>query len=319
MTNRLLVLLSGEKTSLPEAEAKALILTYDPKATFSMPEARVLIARTSAGPERVAGRVAFARRVGVLLSDPADASDAVKGRRIRLRSFSVADTPTERPAAASVLRGLDAEVDLEDPDYEFSLVIGRDQYLALSSPRVMNQSWASRRPRKRPFFHPSAIFPKLSRALVNLTRCQEGEVLLDPFVGTGSIPIEASEVGLVPVAIDRSKRMAEGALSNMIALGQSWLGIIRADAFSLPLIKVDGVATDVPYGRASSTGGVTTRAVVDFAMESLPALLDHGRRLVVMHPSHTRLESSSELRVEEEHYIYIHSKLTRAITILRKT
>jgi tRNA G10 N-methylase Trm11 len=113
--------------------------------------------------------------------------------------------------------------------------------------------------------------------------------------------------------------MAEGSLSNMNAFGQTWLGVIRADAFSLPLIEVDGVATDIPYGRASSTGGMTSRAVMDFVVERLPAVLKDGSRLVIMHPSQLHVGSSTELDVEEEHYIYIHRKLTRAITILRKT
>ena len=319
MKSSLLVLLSGERTSIPEAEARALVLTYDSQASFTMPEPRVLIAETTADPEKVAGRVAFARRVGVLLSEPVDASRIVRGKRIRFRSFSLGETPARPTDVASVLRGLDAEVDLENPDYEFTEINGRNRYLGLSIPRVMKQTWSSRRPRRRPFFHPSAIFPKLSRALVNLTRCREGDIFLDPFAGTGSIPLEASEVGLVPVSIDRSRRMAEGSLANMTAFGQTWLGVIRADAFFLPLLEVDGVATDIPYGRASSTGGMTSGAVMDFVVDRLPAFLKTGGRLVIMHPSQVHVGSSSELSVEEEHYIYIHRKLTRAITILRKT
>ena len=56
----------------------------------------------------------------------------------------------------------------------------------------MRQDWVIRRPRARPFFHPAAIFPKLSRALVNLSRVGAGEVFLDPFCGTGSLLLEAT-------------------------------------------------------------------------------------------------------------------------------
>lgn len=313
------MLLSGERTSIPEAEAKALFLTYDPKSSFSKPEDRLLVVETSADPESVSRRVAFARRVGLLLSKPADASDVVRDRRIRFRAFSIGHTPKPRPNVARVLEGLDASVDLENPDYEFSLISGEEEYLILSTPGLMRQAWRTRRPRKRPFFHPSAIFPKLSRALVNLTRCKEGALLLDPFVGTGSILLEASEIGLIPVGIDKSNQMARGALSNMKAFRQSWLGVIRADAFTPPIVDIDGVATDVPYGRASSTGGKSAESVVDLVLKTLPDLLGTDKRLVMMHPSYIPVKPGASLRVEEEHYVYIHKKLTRAITILRKT
>lgn len=278
-----------------------------------------MVVETSTNPENVSRRVAFARRVGLLLSSPSDASEVVKGRRIRFHSFSIGDAPVRRSDMEPLLKGLDASVDLENPDYELSLIAGKKEYLMLSTPRIMKQAWTLRRPRRRPFFHPSAIFPKLSRALVNLTRCKEGDLFLDPFAGTGSIPMEAFEVGLTPVAIDRSRRMARGALLNMKAFRQSWLGVIRADAFFSPVVGVDGMATDVPYGRASSTAGKSAANVVELAMEKLPDLLNPGCRLVLMHPSQVSVESGGNLRVEEEHYIYIHRKLTRAITILRKT
>ena len=315
------MLLSGEHTTIPEGEARALLLAYDGAASFTLPEDRILLATTSAEPEKIARRIAFARRVGVLLADPSEMAETVRGKRIRVRSFHLGwEQPGESPSYDLLLRGLhDVVIDLKNPDYELTLVRGRERaYLALSNPGSMQQSWAERRPRRRPFFHPSAIFPKLSRALVNFTRCREGDVLLDPFAGTGSLPIEGSEVGLACVAVDRSKRMACGALANMVAFSQSWLGVIRADAFAPPLTHVDGIATDIPYGRTSSVGGRDAQSVADLATASLVSLLKVGGRLVIMHPDNVILRETGGLRLEGEHHLYIHKKLTRAITILRK-
>ncbi|MDG7016270.1 MAG: hypothetical protein JRM82_02735, partial [Nitrososphaerota archaeon] len=61
MTNRSLVLLSGEGTTVPLAEAQALFLAYDSTSKFRHPEDRVLIAESDADPSKVAGRIAFAR------------------------------------------------------------------------------------------------------------------------------------------------------------------------------------------------------------------------------------------------------------------
>ena len=148
----------------------------------------------------------------------------------------------------------------------------------------MRQGWATRRPRSRAFFHPSAIFPKLSRALVNLSGVQPGEAFLDPFCGTGSLLIEASIVGAEPVGIDIARKMVRGARRNSIKYGQPWLGLVRADSRSLPLREVGAVATDIPYGRASSAGGRKSSEILRSLVDGAPAVLPRGRKLVVMHP-----------------------------------
>ena len=316
MTNRSLVLLSGEGTSLPEAEARALFLAYDPGSKFESPERRVLLVESEADPLLVSSRIAFARRVGLLIGEPIDAAPKVKGKKVRLRNFDLVTKARLDPGR--FLRGVDAEVDLVDPDYEFTLVRGDREYLALTMPGRMRQAWSSRRPRARPFFHPSAIFPKLSRALVNLSRCRAGDLFLDPFAGTGSLALEAALVGARAVALDQVAKMTWGSLANMKHFRQEWLGVVRADAFHAPLTEVDAMATDVPYGRASSTRGRDERDTMQQSLSALPGLLRKGSRLVLMHAQRTRAEGSQDLALEEEHDLYVHKLLTRTITVLRR-
>ncbi|MDV3277209.1 MAG: hypothetical protein LYZ69_01925 [Nitrososphaerales archaeon] len=318
MKNRSLVLLSGEGTTIPAAEAKALFLTYDPSSSFQSPERRVLIAESKADPATVARRIAFARRVGVLIDDPSEVSQTVRGRRVRIRTFSL-EKQKPGPEPYGLLDGLDVRVDLENPEFEFTVVQGARRYIALTAPRLMRQGWSHRRPRRRAYFHPSAIFPKLSRALVNLTRCREGKLLLDPFSGTGSIPIEAWDIGLNVVAFDQAAVMARGSLANMRLFEQSWAGVVRADAFRPPITRVDGIATDVPYGRAASTRGRKARDVIQLTMGLAVSVLGAGSLMVLMHPKLMPVEPLSGLTVEDEHYLYVHKRLTRAITILRRS
>jgi tRNA (guanine10-N2)-dimethyltransferase len=315
--SRSLVLLSGEGTTIPEAEARALFLAYDPASKFASPERRVLVADSLADPFVVGSRVAFSRRVGLLIDKASDARRQVAGTRMRLRKFDLSDGLGKADFGA-ILAGLDAAVDLKSPDYEFTLVRGRREYLALTKPGSMRQGWLVRRPRARPFFHPTAIFPKLSRAIVNLTRFREGDVFLDPFCGTGSLALEAYEAGAEVVVSDQVERMVSGALANMRHFGQRWVGAIRADAFSHPVMRVDAVAADLPYGRASSTRGEGPGAVVEKALDALPGLLPPGSRMVLMHSKAQRMAGSAALEVEEEHDLYIHKLLTRTITVLRR-
>jgi tRNA G10 N-methylase Trm11 len=317
LRNRSLVLLSGEGTTIPSAEARSLFLTYDRDARFSTPSRRVLVAETSADPFLIGSRIAFARRVGALLDDRTEAKALLRGRRVSFRSFDLA--PGLSPAdPAHYLSGVDAEVDLESPEFELTLVRTEDEFLAVSAPGSMRQDWSVRRPRRRPFFHPAAIFPKLSRALVNLSRCKQGEVFLDPFAGTGSIPMEASIVGARVVATDLSRQMVRGALSNMAQFSQRWMGIVQADTVFSPLTSVNAIATDVPYGRASSARGRDTREIIDLALPVFSTMLGPSSCLVMMHPKEVELSPGSEFEVLEEHYLHVHKLLTRAITILRR-
>ena len=317
MKSRSLVLLSGEGTTIPAAEAKALFLAYDPSSSFTRPSPRVLVVDSSADPLLVGSRVAFARRVGRLLDGVAEARGALRGRRVSFRSFDLVPGLAP-PDPAEYLAGVDAEVDLETPELELTLVRAGQDFLGISSPGTMRQGWSVRRPRRRAFFHPSAIFPKLSRALVNLSRCREGDVFFDPFAGTGSIPLEAHMVGARVVAADLSKEMVRGALSNMALFGQQWLGVLRGDATSSPVTRVDAIATDVPYGRASSTRGRATGELIELALPVLGRVLAPSSFLVLMHPQKVGVGSGPDFEVVEEHHLHVHELLTRTITILRR-
>ncbi|HEV2137478.1 MAG TPA: hypothetical protein VGR53_01405 [Nitrososphaerales archaeon] len=317
MKNKTFVLLSGERTSIPTAEAKALFLSYDVSSSFEAPEPKVLIADSTADPFLIGSRIAFARRVGPMFMDAAEARDILRGLRVRFRCFDLVDGMAP-PDPEDYLRGIDAVVDLRNPERELTLVRSEREYLSVSAPLSMKQGWSHRRPRSRPFFHPSAIFPKLSRALVNLSRCKKDESFLDPFAGTGSLAIEASIIGARVLASDLSEKMTRGSLANMKHFGQDWLGVMRVDSAISPITKVDAIATDIPYGRASSTRGRGIQEIIDLALISLSNALKKGSMLVLMHPQSVGVNSTSELEVEEEHNLHVHKRLTRTITVLRR-
>src|SRR5271155_3954522 len=314
-------MLSRESTGIPEAEARALVADLDPQAKFESPEGGLLIAETSADPALVEARVAFSRRVGLLVPDgrldDGHVSLLRRGAH-RVRVFGEGDNGKgEAEMIDSIAERVGGKVSLDAPDREVSAYVsesGSRTYIAITMPGSMRQGWVARRPRSRAFFHPSAIFPKLSRALVNLSGVQPGEAFLDPFCGTGSLLIEASIIGAEPVGVDLARKMVRGARRNSIKYGQPWLGIVRADSRSLPVREVGGVATDIPYGRASSAGGVKSSELLSSLVEGAPQAVPKGRKLVVMHPKSVKVEEAGGLRIEEELDIYIHRTLTRTIT-----
>ncbi len=52
--NNIVILLSGEETSLPEAEARAVVKTYDEDAKVALLEQRIVRAETEVNPDRPA-------------------------------------------------------------------------------------------------------------------------------------------------------------------------------------------------------------------------------------------------------------------------
>lgn len=314
--SRSLVLLSGEGTTIPLAEAEALFLAYDSRARFESPEPRVLIADSSADPLKVGSRIAFARRVGHLVSDKSETARLLDGHRVRFRCFDLRQGTAPDPE--EYLKGLRVTVDLRNPEYEVTLARGESDYVAVTAPGAMRQGWSKRRPRTRPFFHPSAIFPKLARALVNLSRCREGSIFLDPFSGTGSIPLEATLIGANVVAMDMAERMVKGGKQNMRHFGQQWMGTIRADSTSPPLMRVDAIATDIPYGRASSTKGRRPKDLMDSVLGQLAQVMAPHSFLVLMHPNAVPVPASRQFSLLGEHHLYVHKFLTRAITVLER-
>jgi putative methyltransferase (TIGR01177 family) len=317
LKNRVLALLSGEGTTLSEGEAKSIFFAYDQDSKFETPMPRVLLARTEADPFVVGSRIAFARRVGYLIDDPKDAAPILTGHSFRFRCYDLASNRSP-PDPGKYLDGIDGTVNLTDPEFELTLVRGSDEYLAVTAPSRMRQGWARRRPRTRPFFHPSAIFPKLARALFNLSQCKEGGRFLDPFAGTGSILIEASLAGAQVVALDQSEKMVRGALANMKGFGQEWLGLVRADSSHLPISEIDAVATDVPYGRAASPHGRKTAEILELILPVLARTIVRGGFVTIMHPQDIPIEGNGGLAIVQEHHLHVHKLLTRTITVLRR-
>jgi len=294
----------------------------DPWAEIVSPEERILMASADADADAIASRVAFSKRVGSVVPDGRLDRDNLQSLRAGTYRVSVFELGEKRSDSDGLVSDLAEEIGgnvaLDDPDVEVALVRGAHDYLALCRPSLMSQDWVVRRPRARPFFHPAAIFPKLSRALVNFSRVGPGEIFLDPFCGTGSLLLEAHELGARALGADRDLRMVKGAKRNMESYNQDWLGVIRADVRRTPFTEVDGIATDIPYGRASSTSGSSTGEILERLRETAGGLLEEGRRLVVMHPDTIVVESRDDFEVEEEHHLYIHRKLTRTISVLRR-
>jgi tRNA (guanine10-N2)-dimethyltransferase len=215
-----------------------------------------------------------------------------------------------------------AKVNLKNPDKTIIGIITDDKLiLGLKLTDITSKTFSERRPRKKPFFHPSAMPSKMARCMINLAHAKAESVLLDPFCGTGTSLIEATFIGCRAVGIDAQRRMIKGTKKNLEFFNIAAEGLLMADSRKIPLYKADAIVTDPPYGRSSSTLKSTTKQLVIEVLAASRELLGVGQRICIASPKTLNIsELGKELgfRHVESHFAYIHATLTREIAVFEK-
>lgn len=355
---KIFFLLSGEFESLSFAELKA-ILEVEGYA-YTVTEKLDLTARIEADVESVKQvhrrsgytRVCALELFTCLASNNAitKAANAVDLKtvlgegatfEVRIRRIKEYSTKDATMALESLLGKLilqnvkHAKVNLTKPDKTFFGILTNGKLVfGLKLAEVQPKPFVERRPRKKPFFHPSAMNSKLARCMINLAHARENAYLLDPFCGTGTTMIEATLIGVRAIGIDVQRRMAEGAKRNMEHFGLNAEAIVIADARKLPLTHVSCVVTDPPYGRSATTLKSNTKAIVEGILTSARELLSKGQRICIALPirvNRLRQNSAGALSKEidpyasalgyrklESHLAYCHNTLTREVVVYQK-
>ncbi len=319
---RLWIELSGEHPTLPRAEALAAMEAEGVALREVVASAHVLRLEASGPVLRAAGRIGLAHFVceelvrGDLdaLRDFARAFD-LGGKTFRTRvqplHADVDRKALEGPLGADF--GRTGRVDLTSPEVDFRVLVGEELLLGRVIVRVDRRGLESRKVTKRVFRKPITLHPKLARALVNLSRVPVGGRLADPFCGTGGIVLEASQMGLRAVGSDIKRAMAAGARDSLRALGAD-AAVLVADAGRLPWRRgrLDGVATDPPYGRAATTSGEPPRALYERAFAAFDETLSPHSYVAVILPDDRAIEvGEHRWELVERHALRVHKSLTR--------
>ena len=333
-TQRSLFILSGEDSTIPLGELDALVKTYSSSAKIRIEGRRVAFVEGDIDPAVISKRAAYIRLGGIHIGSVSTPREEefrrldftrlpdFKSFAARITNFTETEVKQDVEATLGHVvkeRFPSAEVSLEHPDMLVVGVFCEDAVhicgLDASSAR---KSWYCRRPRSRPFFHPSVLYPKFARMLVNLVQIKEGEMLLDPFCGTGSVLIEAGLMGIRSLGVDISRRMCTGALRNLKHFDMSSSSIVNGDSRYLPVIQVDGVSTDLPYGITSSTHKRRIGDIAEGLLEDLKTILPKGRYACIVHPHYVSIPEGRRFEQVQEHKLYIHRSLTRIITLLKR-
>jgi tRNA (guanine10-N2)-dimethyltransferase len=343
--DRLFFVVSGEHRTLPHAEIRAILqsqgihfketgastkllrVTADSSALDAVARRSVMydqcgieIAATAPGKKRL---LSLLSRIDLSRYFVKRRSFAVRSLRIggALRYLNRARLEREIGAVLQE-KSCGVKVNLDCPNVTFLCIVSSRGLLLgeVTHSRVPGLI-ASRRPRKRPVFHPSTMQPKLARCIVNLARPPEGAIFLDPFCGVGGILLEAVAIRCRAVGADADPRMVRGARTNLRHYGAKPLGLIVADATKIPIRGVGSIVTDPPYGREASTRGRKLDMLIQEFLPIAHSVLSRKGHLCICCPSELRIMSIAKragFKLVESHLLYVHRSLTRRILVLRK-
>jgi tRNA (guanine10-N2)-dimethyltransferase len=342
---RLFFLLSGEHPTLPYSELKAILEADGRKYRFRGALRQVIrleadveciepIVRRAALTRVCCKEIVYARAVKAEILAKTRLSSfkesinkgqtfVVRVRRIGESAPEIETTELERELGAVIVDKVNgARGKMISPDVTFFGVLSEDRFIfGRRLAEIPAKPYMERRPRKRPFFHPSAMPAKLARCMVNLAQPASGDLVLDPFCGTGSFLIEASLIGCQPVGFDSQRRMVKGSLRNLHFYGVNPEGVLRADARYPPLRRVDRVVTDPPYGRSSTTMGREVNEIVHDFLLTAESYVPIGKRICIAFPKGLKTKKSGErsgFKLVESHFVYVHRSLTRQIAVLER-
>jgi len=342
---KLFFLLSGEHETLPVSESKAVLETegYGFKLLEKLDQT-IRIEADSNCVEAIKRRAAFTRLCGLeLFNCEAETSKIVKAthsislnevledgesfvvrvKRVKNHSSKTDVMALERKLGELVLnRKTKAKVNLKNPDKTFLGVLTDGKFIfGIKLAEILPKPFVERRPKKKPFFHPSAMHAKLARCMINLAKPKTGELLLDPFCGTGSTLIEAALIGCRVLGFDIQRRMARGSLKNLTYFHIKPEGVIVADAKNPPITKIDSVVTDPPYGRSATTRKRTTKQIIEETLLTVHDMLNNERCICMAAPKTLNIGHMGTVlgyKHLESHFVYVHRSLTREIAIFQK-
>lgn len=341
---KLFFLISGEHKTLPVSEVEAILKAED--FEYKIVENLTQVLRLEAdisSVEAIKFRSALTRvccreifnceakiseildniKSDVLNEYINNESFAVRLKRVKGISPEIDRVELEGEIGGEILETVKtSSVDLSNPQKAFFGVLTDNRFIfGQKIAEIIPKSFSERRPRQRPFFHPTAMQAKLARVMVNLAQPKSGDLVLDPFCGTGGLLVEAGLMGCKVVGFDAKPHMLRGGLKNLQHYKIEPEGLAIADARYPPIKKVDCIATDPPYGRSASTLGTKTRLIVEDFLSAVVDILPAGAKICMASPKTIKIgETAKEAGFKhlESHFVYVHRSLTREVVVFEK-
>ncbi|WP_164490413.1 TIGR01177 family methyltransferase [Pyrococcus abyssi] len=278
-------------------------------------------------------RLGLAHEYGILLGsgdDVRDILDLVRGlewKEIIKGTFAVRkevmvncahEVKNLEKIIGGIIHSQGLRVNLSKPDTIIKVYCGRKLWIGIRIREFRGKEFDERKADRRPFSRPIALPPRIARAMVNLTRATRE--ILDPFMGTGGMLIEAGLMGLKVYGIDIREDMVEGAKINLEYYGVKDYVVKVGDATKIkeafPGKTFEAIATDPPYG-TSTTLPMDRDELYKRALESMYSVLE-GRLAIAFPSDFDALDVAETIgfKVIGRFYQRVHSSLSRYFYIM---
>jgi tRNA (guanine10-N2)-dimethyltransferase len=321
---KLLFELSGENPTLPVAELECIGTVTDRRlqvavAECPVPNAALRLAMTQVVLEYLGECEPNLSAFRELLKELAlETKLTFAGRAKKVHGGCHERNPqSQREFERLIGTMINGPVSLSTPEVEYRAILSEDRcYFGKVLFPIDRAAYDVRNPGKRDFFHPGVMMPRMARTLINIACTNEGDVVLDPFCGTGGILIEAELLGMQTIGSDFDPFMIGG--SRMNAKETSFM---IGDATSLPFRdqSVDSVVTDFPYGQSVCIRKSDTMdQLYGDALDEVRRVLKPGRRAVVVTHRDISGIAAGHMTVLQQHCQRVHKSLTRRVLVLAR-
>lgn len=164
--------------------------------------------------------------------------------------------------------------------------------------------WSSRFPAMERI--PASTTPVLAALLVQLLKVGDGQVVYDPFCGSGTLLMETAATGrkdLTLLGSDLSRQGLAAAVQNRQLFPSAQ--IMRADAVRLPVsdASVDRIVSNLPFGKRVGSHAVNVELYPGFLAEVTRVLRPDGRAVLMTDDKNLfrqSVEATRQIRVLRE-------------------
>ena len=329
--------ISKEHKTIPKSEIKSIFNAE--KNDFEIIETNedILILKTNATNidlKKLSERLSYTYYIDEFLFSSSSNVDDIKKKSIKNpiekkgsiaikyknRSTKINSQPIVKSLAEIYTK--ERIVNLEDPDVEIRVLItDKKIYVGLKIFEINRSQFEERKVQNRPFFSPISLHPKLARALVNLSSIKKGDILLDPFCGTGGILLEAGLIGAKVIGSDIEEKMIAGCKQTLDFFKISDYKLFCSDIGKVyeNVSKVDAIVTDLPYGKSTTTKGENVEILYDRAFKAMSKLLKENK-IAVIGLSNENLISLGEkyFKLVDTNKLKVHRSLERNFVVFKK-
>ncbi|MBW6461909.1 MAG: methyltransferase domain-containing protein [DPANN group archaeon] len=317
-----IIYLSGENVSLAREELKSVMVTQKSKVEIIHDYPRLLVINTD---KKISfSDCAFVTEVSRYLSNLDDIKSfdftsyintTINVRVIKTNlNVDINGTLLERQIG-HLFHTNGAIIDLNDPEHLIRIYKTDEKGFMGELIFLQSQEFSKRKASLRPFHRPVSLDPKIARVMVNLAQVKAGDHVLDPFVGTGGILIEAGLMRCRIAGIDMDEVMVEGTKTNLKSYKIPNSKIIKGDAFDTRNIfgeNFDAIVTDFPYGKNTKDDNV--RNIAEQFLEYAPSLIKTGG-FVSVASNFSDLKIPATLKLKNRFEIYIHKSMSKWIYV----